>query len=294
MYAKLVLTLTLFSVISSVQALDCQIVAKIYFTDIINEVSIWRKGAEKPTWASEDNRKLCAGDFVIAPNRPIPAVTIRYYTEVPRMTKLKKGESYRTKALQKPCGMWCTAQNDIQRLYHKFTSKVAENIGSDSGGGRGDGSKVPLNIAMSLDIKNLSDSSFYLFAHEGVIPLFWEGGKSPYQLEVKDAIGNVVTNNKLKDNIFSLIVPNTEPEQIYTLKISDANGVSYQNQLIFAIPPFPLDPKTDRLLILARLLNDPHKNWRLEIWRQLATIPKNQARENFKERLKAPFIFTQK
>ena len=43
-----------------------------------------------------------------------------------------------------------------------------------------------------------------------------------------------------------------------------------------------LDPKADKLLMLAKLLNDSNKNWRLEIWRKLATMPKSQIRENFK------------
>jgi hypothetical protein len=272
---------------SSTQARDCPVVAKIYLTNVINEVCIWRKGAEKPIWASKDNRKLCVGDIVTAPNRSIPQLTIRYYTENPKMAKLKMGETHQVEALLKPCGWWCTAQNDIKRLYYKFTSEVPENVGDGIGGGKGSDSdsKLSPNITMPLDVKGISDP-FYLFAREGAIPLFWEKGQPPYQLEVKDAKGNVITHNILKTNIFSLIVPNTEPEQTYTLKISSAGSISYQKKLIFVMPPFPLDPKADKLLMLAKLLNDPNKNWRLEIWRQLAIIPKSQARENFKARLR--------
>jgi hypothetical protein len=290
MHGKLALLfMLLLSVsMSSTQARDCQEVAKIYLTDIINEVSIWKKGTEKPTWANKDNRKLCAGDVVTAPNRTIPPLIIRYYTEIPKMAKLKKGESYKIEALLKPCGMWCTAWNDIDRLYYKFTNEVPENVGEGTGGGRGDdsdGKRLP-KITMPLDVNGISTYPFYLFAREGTIPLFWEAGKPPYQLELKDATGKVITHNTVKTKLFSLTVPNTEPEQTYTLKISAANTISYQNQLIFAMPPFPLEPKVDKLLMLARLLNDPNKNWRLEIWRQLAAMQKSPAKENFKAHLR--------
>jgi hypothetical protein len=284
----LFISLLLLSIgMSSAQARNCSVVAKIYLTDVINEVSIWRKGSEKPTWASKKNRTLCASDIVVAPNRSIPPLIIRYYTEIRKMAKLKMGESHKVEALLKPCEMWCTASNDIKRLYYKLISKVPENVGDGIGGGRGsDSSNKPSNITMLLDDGNGFEEPFYLFAREGVIPLFWEGGQLPYQLELKDAMGNVITHNKLENNIFSLTVPNTEPEQSYTLKISSADSVSYQKKLIFAIPPFPLDPKADKLQVLARLLSDPKKNWRLEIWRQLAAMPKSQDRENFKAHLR--------
>ena len=288
MHNKLALIFMLsIGITSSVQARDCSVVAKIYLTDVINEVSIWRKGTEKPTWASKDNRKLCAGDVVTAPNRPISPLIIRYYTEIRKMAKLKMGETYKIEALLKPCEMWCTAWNDVERLYYKLTNEKPENVDDGAGGSRGDSdSKQSPNITMPLDTNGISAEPFYLFAREGVIPLFWEAGKPPYQLEVTDAMGNVITHNTLNTNTMSLIVPNTEPEQTYTLKISAANTVSYQNQLIFAMPPFPLDPKANKLIMLARLLNDPNKNWRLEIWRQLATMQKSPAKENFKAHLR--------
>jgi hypothetical protein len=272
--------------ISSVQARDCPIVAKIYLTNVINEVSIWRKGTEKPTWASENDRTLCASDIVVAPNRSIPPLTIRYYTEIRKMAKLKMGESHKIEALLKPCGMWCTAWHDIERLYYKLTSQVPENIGEGIGGGRGDDSEALPNITLPLDAYEGFEYPFYLFARQGAIPLFWENGQPPYQLEVKDAMGKVITHNTLKMNTFSITLPNTEPEQTYTLKISSADSVPYQKKLIFAMPPFPLNSTDDKLRMLARLLNDPQKNWRLEIWRQLARMPKSQERENFKTHLK--------
>jgi len=286
MQCKLALILMLFLSVSSAQARDCPKVAKIYLADIIDEVIIWQKGTKKPTWANADNRELCTGDVVTVPNRSIPVLTIRYYTEIPKMTKLKKGESHQVEALLKPCGMWCTAWNDIKRLRYKLISQVPENVGDGIGGGRegGNDSKPVPNITMPLDI-GLSHEPFYLFAREGAIPLFWEEGQPPYQLEIKDAMGQVITNKALKNKTFSFTFPNPEPEQTYTLKISSADSVSYQNQLIFALPPFPLDPKSEQWLILTRLLNDPNKNWRLEIWRQLATMPKSQAKENFKAHL---------
>ncbi len=282
----MILMLSLGISTSSVQAQDCPVVAKIYLTDLINEVSIWRKGTEKPTWANQENRRLCAGDIVTAPNRAIPPLIIRYYTEIPKKTKLKKGESHKVEALLKPCGMWCTAWHDIERLYYKLTSQVPENIGDGIGGGKGGDSEALPNITLPLDAGKGFEYPFYLFAREGAIPLFWEDGQPPYQLEVKDATGNIITHNTLKMKLFSITVPNTEPEQTYTLKISSADSASYHKKLIFALPPFPLDSTDDKLRMLARLLNDPNKNWRLEIWRQLATMPESQARENFKAHLR--------
>ena len=288
----LILISLLFVGMSSTHALDCSDVAKIYLTDVINEVSILRKGAEKPTWANKNNRTLCAGDVVTAPNRSIPALIIRYYTEIPKIAKLKKGESHQVEALLKPCGMWCTASNDIKRLYYKLTSEVPENVGDSKGGSKGgDSDSKPLpNITMPLGAKGIS-GPFYLFAREGAIPLFWEGPRPPYQLELNDAMGNMITHNTLKTNTFFITVPNADPEQTYTLKISSAGSVSYQKKLIFAMPPFPFEPKVDKskvdkLLMLARLLKDPNKNWRLEVWRQLAAMPESQARENFKGHLR--------
>lgn len=289
MHTKLILILILSLGVgtSFVQARDCPEVAKIYLTDVIKEVSILKKGTKKPTMASENNLTLCAGDVVTAPNRNIPQIIIRYYTEISKMAKLKMGESHTVEELLEPCGMWCTAWNDIRRKFYKFTSKLPENLSYGIGGDRqvGSDSKQLPNITMPLDA-TYGFKPFYLFARDGVIPLFWEGGKSPYQLEVKDANGNIIINDSLKTNIFNLTIPNPAPEQTYTFKISSAGGVSYQKKLIFVMPPFPLDPKADKLRMLARLLNDPKKNWRLEIWRQLATMPKSQLRDNFKARLR--------
>ncbi len=261
---------------SVAQAVDCTSVAEIYPTEAIKEVMIWRNEAETPTWATT-NQQLCAGERVIAPNRPIqPPITLRYHTNPPTVKTLKAGESYRVETLDKPCGTACTVWNDIKRIYHKLTSPVPENTSDGFSVGKGandENEPSPVyDISMPLDAGEGFDYPFYLFARQGAIPLFWEDGQSPYQLEVTDATGNVIVQKTLNTNPFSLTVPNTAPAQTYTLTISSAESVSYQKQLVFAKPPsFSVAPKVDNLnklpvdelYILARLLSDTEKNWRL-------------------------------
>lgn len=50
-----------------------------------------------------------------------------------------------------------------------------------------------------------------------------------------------------------------------------------------APPPLAFDKK---LKLLSALSLDEDKNWRLEIWRQLANMPENKARNNFQKILK--------
>lgn len=278
---------------SSTQALDCTIVAEIYPTDAIQEVMIDRDKAKNP-WATT-SQQLCAGQLVTAPNRPIqPLITIRYYTNPPTIKKLQAGKDYRIETLDKPCGTACTVWNDLKRFYHKLTSSVPENLSDGIGGGReASNAHEPspvYDISMPLDAGEGFDYPFYLFARQGAIPLFWEDGQPPYQLEVTDATSNVIVRNTLKTNQFSLTVPNTTPAQTYTLTISSAESVPYQKQLVFAKPPFLVDSKVDqlpvdKLYILARLLSESDKNWRLEIWRQLASLPETQRRKNFETHL---------
>ncbi len=274
---------------SSIQALDCTVVAKLYMTEVIKEVSILRAGAKKPVWATAGTRQLCAGDVVTVPKRSPQSLTVRYYTETPFVKTLKAGEIYQVKALDKPCGTWCTGLNGIKRRYHKLTESVPENTSDSIGAGRegGDDNDVlPVyDITMPLDAGDGFEYPFYLFARKGAVPLFWEDGQPPYQLEVQDTAGNVIVRNTLKTNMFSITVPNTDPTQTYTLNISSAHSVPYRKKLVFAMPPFPLDPKTDKEHMLATLLNDPNKNWRLEIWRQLAALPETQKRKDFKAHL---------
>jgi hypothetical protein len=277
------------------QTFDCLTVAEIYPSDAIHEVFISRDEPKKSTWAIS-GQQLCAGELVIAPNRAIePPITIGYETNPPMVKTLNVGEQYRVEKLDKPCGTGCRVWNDIKRLYHKLTSQEPENTSDGFGVGKGAADEhepSPIyDINMPLDAGEGFDYPFDLFARPGAIPLFWKYGQPPYQLNVTDANGNVIVDETLNTNRFSLTVPNTAPAQTYTLTISSAQSAPYRKQLVFSEPPaFSVESTesflpVDKLYVLARLLTDTDKNWRLEIWRQLATLPKTEKRQNFEVHL---------
>jgi len=58
----------------------------------------------------------------------------------------------------------------------------------------------------------------------------------------------------------------------------------HRKPLAFVTPPPSLF--ADKLKILSALTLDESKNWRLEIWRQLAKMPKNQTRQSFEQILR--------
>jgi hypothetical protein len=298
--ASLILLLLSFATqVFSVPSLDCEIVAEIFTVkEMFSEISILRKGAQKPTWAAQENRKLCSGDRVTVPNRRLSSkIAIYYYAEKPHQIMLKQGQHYQVESLSSPCGTWCTVQHDLERLVQKLTSPIREYVSLGTGGGREGEDNEPLpidEITMPLDA-GLGEP-FYLFAQAGTIPLFWEHGQPPYQLEVNHEItGKVIIVQKdLNTNTGSLILPNTNPEQVYSLKISSAKSKPYQQKLVFAVPPFPLNPNDKWTTFTKLLMNENFqkgsKNWRLEIWRQLALMPESPEKDHFKTRLKRDLI----
>jgi len=266
-------------------ALTCTQVAEIYMSDKIDHVGILRTGQKLPEWASRKNRALCAGDIVIVP-KAIPQLKIAYYSEGAKEEILTAGQKYPVKALKAPCSAWCRFTEKVERLYQKLTQKAPVTVTVTSVFDRSKKTDKPLRLSMPLAAGEGFDYPFYLFLHDGAIPLFWAGGKPPYQVEVTDAARErIVQETVKKTNTFVLTVENPTPNQPYTLTISSAEIEPYRKKLIFTVPPFPLDPKAEKFQVLATLLADPSKNWRLEIWRQLATMPDTEVRKNFKTHL---------
>jgi len=305
--ATLILLLSFATHVFSAPSLDCEIVAEIFvLKEMISEISILRKDTEKLIWANQ-NRKLCSGDRVTVPNRRFSSqIAIHYYTDKPKVIILKQGQHYQVEFLSAACGTWCTVQHDLERLVQKLTSPIREYVSPGIGGGREgeDDNPLPIDdITMPLDAGNSLEEPFYLFAQPGAIPLFWEHGQPPYQLEVKNEItGKIVIVQKgLKNKTLSLKLPNTNPEQVYRLKISSARSEPdqkksepYQKKLVFAVPPFPLNPNdkwtTFVKLLMNENLSEGSKNWRLEIWRQLALMPESPEKNNFNARLRRDLI----
>jgi len=265
--------------------LTCTQVAEIYMSDKIDHVGILRTGQKLQEWASPKNRALCAGDIVIVP-KAIPQLKIAYYSEGGKEEILTAGQYYPVKALKAPCSAGCRFTEKVKLLYQKLTQKAPITVTVTSVFDRSKKTDKPLRLNMPLAAAEGFDYPFYLFWHDGAIPLFWAGGKPPYQVEVTDAAGErIVQETVEKTNTFVLTVENPAPNQPYTLTISSADIESYRKKLIFTVPPFPLDPKADKFQVFVTLLADPSKNWRLEIWRQLATMPDTEVRTNFETHL---------
>lgn len=299
--ATLILLLSFATQVFSASSLDCEMVAEIFtLKEIISEISILRKDTEKLIWATQADRKLCSGDWVTVPNRRLSSkIAIHYYTEKPQVIILKQGQHYQVESLSAPCGTLCTVRHDLERLVQKLTSPIRKYVSPGTGGGREGENDDPLpidDITMPLDAGNSLEEPFYLFAQPGAIPLFWEHGQPPYQLEVINEItGEVVIVPKdLNTKTWYLNRLNTNPEQAYRLKISSAKSEPYQKKLVFAVPPFPINPNdkwtTFVKLLMNENLSEGSKNWRLEIWRQLALMPESPEKNNFNARLRRDLI----
>jgi hypothetical protein len=268
--------------------LDCVPVAKIYKQDNINQVSI-RQNGKTVGLASRPNKELCADDQVIVPNT-LQEIKIEYYSYPPKKVRVGAGESYQVVALSDPCGVLCKLNDNIKDLANQLTTGEQEELTVTADRGGDDEQDWP--IFMSLAAAQEQNTPFYLFSRGGAVELFWAGKQPPYQLEVTDERGQKIVQQTVKTNTFSLTLPNTEPNQRYLLRISEKGGNEvYQKQLVFAVPPFPQDPKADPYQMFATLLaadcGDNAQNWRLEIWRQLHQLPNNRKKENFKAHLAA-------
>jgi len=264
-------------------ARGCDKVAKIHSFAKIAHVSILRQDAKLPEWASQENRYLCAGDTVIVP-KAVPEIVVEYYTNPAKQVKLNAGDTYEVGKLRRPCGKWCKLLEEIDILYKQLTQKEGPFVSDIQMGSRGPDGQLP-PIFMPLAAGGGVDYEFFLFARAGSIPLFWHGGEPDYNLLVKDATGNVVVDKPVKTNHYDLTLPSTTAGQRYELSIScKACKKVYRKQLVFVVPP-PL-PIENNSKVLSALLLDEDKNWRLEIWRQLAKMPNSKARNNFQQHLK--------
>jgi hypothetical protein len=273
---------SLLALSNSSLARDCDKVAKIHRFDNIDHVSILRFDARLPEWASQVNRDLCAGDTVIAP-KAISQLIIEYRTNPAKQVKLTAGETHEVGKLRGPCGVWCKLLAEMDYLYEQLTQIETDFVSNIPVFGRGaDGQLIP--IFMPLARGEGADYEFLLFAQAGNIPLFWHGGEPDYQLQVKDATGKVIVHKTVKTNRYDLKLPSTAEGQRYELSIScKACQKVYRKVLVFVAPPaLPID---NQLKKLTALLLDEDKNWRLEIWRQLAKMAANPKRQAFQQHL---------
>lgn len=267
---------------TSAGALECTRVAKIHWVEKIDHVLIFRGGmkGQPGEWAGQEtaSRELCAGDVVIVP-KEFEQLEIEYYQEKPQPLKLKRGQQYTVEALKEPCvSWWCKglalAENWVEKLTKTAPSESPTTIV------QGKGSDPDNSLFMPLAAGEGLEYPFYLFSHELPIPLLWRGGLPPYRLEVKDSKGETVMQQaEIKDNAFCCLkLPNQESGQEYLLTLVTATGETVQKRLIFTTPPFPLPPQLNCFELFGRLLQDQERNWRLEIWRRLRTLPESQTK----------------
>lgn len=270
--------------ISPAYASNCSlIVAKIHKTDGIDNVRIFRYTKGKYEQASRKNRQLCADDMVIVP-KSVKQLKISYHSEVKRRITLKAGQQYTVEAL-KTSGMTDKLVAKIKGIFAKWKTEPSEPFPTKEAAPREYKNSKPLPIFMPLAAGEGADYPFYLFSREGAIPLYWDGGQPPYQLTVKDAAGKtIVEEEEIAKNAkakFSLNLPDTEPYSEYILTIKCDNCLIYKKTFVFRLPPFPLDASVDKKLMLASLLADCNRNWRLEIWRQLSAMPDSKLKLGF-------------
>jgi len=295
-FLALVLIFCLDSSLSITHALNClPTVAEIDKLEAIGEVSILRASQNRRhEWAGQNNRRLCPGDEVIVPKN-LPQITITYHSEGPYQKTLKGGETYIVTALDEPCGALCKFKEKVAKLWAKLrnTESSPELVGVSE---RGSDSTAHIpHIFTPLANGAGSIEPFYLFAHDGAIPLFWKGSKPPYKLTVKDTKGKVVVQKRLCSGEFSFTSLAPEPGLEYSLTIQSTkdetceknNSKFCEKKLIFTVPPFPFDSQADQFMQLTTLLADCQKNWRLEIWRQLSAIPDSKDKKAFMAHLRA-------
>jgi len=270
-----------FGLNTSAFALDCDIVARIHPLDRIDEVYILRAGKQLEK-ASSENRRLCPGDVVKVP-KSISEIKIKYHSNKRKI--LKSDQSYEVVALQKPCQALCKFKAKLSNLYEQFTMTEPAEISIPTGS-KGTSKSSP--IKMPLAASEGSDYEFFLSADNGAIPLFWYGGKVPYKLTVKDALGKVIVNEQLEKPKFSLILPDTKIGSKYSLTIQSVDSLSCNedNSQICQKPLVVMASETETMeQLVALLANCEDRNWRLEIWRQLNVMPDSKAKRNFMEHL---------
>ncbi len=275
-YMLLILGLSM----SSAFALDCDFVAKIHPFDRIGEVEILRAG-NRLEKASFYNRRLCPGD-VVKVSESLSQVQIKYQSN--KREIVRAGLSYEVVALAKPCQAWCKFKSKFLSWLEPFTTREADENYTGVASKGGDNSNP---IKMPLAVGDGSDYEFFLSADNGAIPLFWYGGKVPYKLTVKDALGKVIVNEQLEKAEFSLILPDTKIGSKYSLTIESANTSDCnednswicQKPLVVTALPDVVDYDNE-MEKLVPLLKDCDRNWRLEIWRRLSMMSDSEAKQN--------------
>jgi len=276
-YVLLILGLSM----NSAFALDCDFVAKIHPFDRIGEVQILRAGKKQAENASSENRRLCPGDVVKVP-KYLPQIQIKYQSNKRKI--VKAGQLYQVIALQKPCQALCKLKTNMEYLFEQFTKTKPTTVSLIDFGSKG--ASESSSIKMPLAASEGSDYEFFLSADNSAIPLFWYGGKVPYKLTVKDALGKVIVNEQLEKPKFSLTLPDTKIGSKYSLTIESANSKVYQKPLVVMALPDVIKSYTETMEKLVALFADcEDRNWRLEIWRRLNVMPDSEAKRNFMEHL---------
>jgi hypothetical protein len=260
-------------------AQSCTVVARAQLVENISEVKVIRNHSQHGL--NQSNRELCIGDVLVIPESFTQDVVLNYYSESLEQQQLASGQQHEITGLETPCGDWCQLTKETKRLYFRLTRKninPPERIVSTD---RGDDEDLLISTLTSNKPKPL-----YLFAQEGEIGFFWKGGKKPYQLTVKNQEGQVIiAKQKLYKKHVKFSLPNVEPNQTYYLVLQDKQKRHLETDIVFRLPPFPLDPDENKLLRLTRLILDSERNWRLEIWRQLQALSDNSRVNKFKAHL---------
>lgn len=274
--------------------LACTYVAKLENTAYLEEIVILRAKMRIPEWASLSNRELCTNDEVIVP-KTIAQLRVWYYTDEMSPIILKSGDKHTVEALESPLTFWGKLGGEIHHLFEKLLSPASPKSIDSAGSVRGNENKTS-KIFMTLAAGQGKDFPFYLFAEDKPIPLFWQGGQPPYTLIVKDKEDNLIVQTDVTESNFLLKLPNTEPEQEYLLTISSDGTEPYQKKLLFTVPPLPIDKQADPFQWMVFLIGKKKKagpqNWRLEVWRQLLTMPKSEKQQNFMEHLRRDDFLT--
>ncbi|MEK7991159.1 MAG: hypothetical protein VSS52_009155 [Thiotrichaceae bacterium] len=259
-------------------AQSCTVVAKAQLTENISEVKVIRNYSQQAL--SHSNAELCIGDVLVIPESFTEEVILDYYSENLEQQQLAAGQHEIT-GLETPCGDWCRITKQTKRLYFRLTRKNINPPKRIVATDRGDDEKLLIST-----LTNNKPQPLYLFAQEGDVSFFWKGGKKPYQLTVKNQQGQiVVTKKKSYKKHIQFSLPNVEPNQTYHLVLQDKHKIQFETDIMFRLPPFPLDPDENKLLRLTRLLLDSERNWRLEIWRQLQALSDNTKVNKFKAHL---------
>lgn len=262
-------------------AQSCTVIANLQATQNLNEVEVLRDMYPLPIKAGARDVELCADDVVAMPESLTQTVTLHYYSHDLQHQVLNAGEQHMVVALESPCGDWCQISKETKRLYLTLTRKRVTPPKRIVATDRGDSEELPVSTLVTGHNQPL-----YLFSNEGEIGFFWNGGKKPYKFLVQDQQGKtLVSQSKLHKKHTSFTLPSTEPNQTYKLILKDKSNQILETDIVFRLPPFPLNPEENKLLRLTRLLLDPDNNWRLEVWRQLQTFKENPKVHKFKAHL---------